>query len=96
MRKDIMHFEWDVAKERQNVAKHGISFKDAMTAFNDPRRVIRPDLAHSLTEKRLFCFGRVGDEIMTVRFTMRGTTIRIIGAAYWRKGKGYYEQKDTL
>jgi uncharacterized DUF497 family protein len=45
-----MHFEWDAAKERQNIVKHGVSFADAMKAFDDPKRVIRPDLAHSVTE----------------------------------------------
>ena len=29
--------------------------------------------------------GRVGDGIMTVRFTYRGHVIRIYGAGYWRK-----------
>jgi uncharacterized protein len=87
-------FEWDVAKDRINRAKHGVSFVLAQTAFFDPRRVIAEDLAHSSAEPRYFCFGRVGGGIMTVRFTYRVGRIRIFGAGYWRKGKRIYEQPN--
>jgi uncharacterized protein len=63
-------------------------------AFFDPRRVIAEDLAHSSDEPRYFCFGKVGDGIMTVRFTYRVGRIRIFGAGYWRKGKRVYEQQN--
>jgi hypothetical protein len=33
---------------------------------------------------------------MTVRFTYRGNTIRIIGAGYWRKGKKIYETSNKV
>ncbi len=38
------------------------------------------------------CEARGG--ILTVRFTYRGETIRILGAGYWRKGKRIYEEKN--
>jgi uncharacterized DUF497 family protein len=66
----------------------------AQYAFFDPNRVIAEDLEHSETEQRFFCFGRVGNGIMTVRFTWRAGHIRIIGAGYWRKGKTIYEQQN--
>lgn len=87
-------FEWDAAKDRANQSKHGIGFALAQEAFLDPQRVIAEDLSHSDAEKRYFCFGRVGNGVMTVRFTWRGGRIRIIGAGYWRKGKSIYEQKN--
>lgn len=87
-------FEWDDAKDRLNRSKHGVSFAEAQRAFFDPRRVIAEDLDHSSTEPRYFCFGRVGDGIMTVRFTWREERIRIFGAGYWRKGKKIYEQQN--
>jgi len=40
-------------------------------------------------------FGKVDDEIMTVRFTYRAEKIRIIGAGYWRKGKKIYESEQN-
>jgi len=74
--------------------KHGVSFADAQAAFFDPRRVIAEDLEHSGAEPRHFCFGRVADGVMTVRFTYRAGRIRIFGAGYWRKGKQIYEQQN--
>jgi uncharacterized DUF497 family protein len=64
------------------------------TRLFDPRRVIAEDLDHRGTEPRYFCFGQVGDGVMTVRFTWRGGHIRIFGAGYWRKGKRIYEQQN--
>ena len=87
-------FEWDDAKDRLNRAKHGVSFALAQLAFFDPKRVIAEDLDHSETEQRYFCFGQVGDGIMTVRFTWRERRVRIFGAGYWRKGKSIYEQQN--
>ena len=31
-----MQFEWDEAKRRENIAKHGIDFRDAVTMWNGP------------------------------------------------------------
>jgi hypothetical protein len=90
----VTSFEWDNAKDRVNQAKHGVPFEIAQRAFRDPRRVIVPDLGHSSVEQRYFCFGMIGDGVMTVRFTWRAQCIRIIGAGYWRKGRTIYEQEN--
>ncbi|MBL7189758.1 MAG: BrnT family toxin [Phycisphaerae bacterium] len=87
-------FEWDPEKDRENERKHGVSFEFAQYAFADPDRVIAEDLSHSKDEQRYFCFGRIGDGILTVRFTHRGNLIRIFGAGYWRKGKKIYEKEN--
>ena len=89
-------FEWDADKDLANQGKHGVSFKDAQYAFSDPNRVIAEDLSHSYGEKRFYCFGTVGDGVMTVRFTYRSGVIRIFGAGYWRKGKRIYEQENKI
>lgn len=89
-------FEWDADKEQENREKHGVSFEVAQFAFADPERVIAQDLTHSVDETRFFCFGRVGDGILTVRFTYRDGVIRIFGAGYWRKGKKIYEQTNHI
>ena len=89
-------FEWDEGKAIQNERKHGVSFTLAQKAFLDPKRVIARDVKHSETEKRYYCMGRVGKAIVTVRFTFRGHTIRIIGAGYWRQGKKLYEKQNHL
>ena len=87
-------FVWDLARELVNIHKHGIDFDTASKAFKDPKRKIYVDSKHSLKEERLFCIGKVGNRIVTVRFTYRDDKIRIFGAGYWRKGRIYYEKKD--
>ena len=91
---DRMRFEWDPKKDRENQKIHGVPFELAQYAFADPNRVIAEDLAHSQDEKRFFCFASVGEGILTVRFTVRGSIIRIFGAGYWRKGKKIYEEEN--
>ena len=89
-------FEWDSAKDTENQRKHGVSFAEAQAAFLDPGRVIARDVGHSRSESRYYCFGRVADGILTVRFTYRGIIIRIIGAGYWRRGKKLYETHSKV
>lgn len=90
-------FEWDPGKDARNQDKHGVSFREAQYAFADPHRVIARDRSHSTaSEERFYCFGRVGDGVMTVRFTWRGGVIRLIGAGYWRKGKTIYERENQV
>ena len=90
------HFDWDSDKDRENQSKHGVAFGDAQLAFADPRRVIAEDLSHSSGEKRYYCFGEVGEGILTVRFTYREGVIRIFGAGYWRRGKRIYDRENQI
>ena len=88
-----MKFEWDFNKNKENIAKHGISFEDAQLAFSDSDRIIEKDVKHSTTgETRYFLYGNTGKGVATVRFAMRDGNIRIIGAGYWRQGRVKYEQ----
>jgi uncharacterized protein len=89
-------FEWDSGKDEENYRKHGVTFILAQFAFADPRRVIAEDLSHSSEERRYYCFGEVGDGVLTVRFTYRGGVIRIYGAGYWRKGRGIYDRENSI
>ena len=89
-------FEWDENKNKLNQRKHNISFEEAQFAFFDPKRIIAEDLEHSEIEERYYCFGKVGEDIITVRFTYRNNKIRIIGAGYWRKGKQIYEKENKI
>ncbi len=91
-----VRFEWDTKKDKQNQEKHGVSFEFAQYAFSDPDRIIAEDLNHSQKEKRYYCFGKIREEIMTVRFTYRTGIIRIIGAGYWRKGRKIYETENKI
>ena len=48
-----MEFEWDKQKAKLNLSKHGISFEEAQTVFDDPLYVDFYDPDHSLTLQRL-------------------------------------------
>ena len=89
-----VQFEWDENKDQENIEKHGVSFELAQYAFADPLRVIAEDITHSQDEQRYYCFGKVDEGIITVRFTFRGKIIRIIGAGYWRKGRKIYDTEN--
>lgn len=87
-------FEWDNKKNEINIEKHGISFFEAQRAFLDPNRIIAEDLDHSQKEKRYYCFGKVDEMIITVRFIYKVNKIRIFGVGYWRKGRKIYEKNQ--
>lgn len=73
-----------------------VSHLIAQHAFADPQRVISQDLAHSGSEKRFYCFGKVEPGILTVRFTYRKDNVRIIGAGFWRKGRKMHETENKI
>lgn len=50
-------FEWDRRKAHANLNKHGISFEEAKTVFNDPLLVTYPDDLHSEHEERFISIG---------------------------------------
>lgn len=86
-----------LGKDAGNQMKHGVAFAEAQYAFGDPNRVIAKDLSHGTeSEERYYCFGKVSEGIVTVRFTYRGNIIRIFGAGYWRKGKEVYERENKV
>lgn len=43
-------FEWDASKAAQNLSKHGVSFDEATTVFDDLLAVIFDDLNHLVGE----------------------------------------------
>ena len=52
-----LHFTWDGAKARANMAKHGISFEEAETAFSDEDAIVLSDPDHSGLEERFLLIG---------------------------------------
>lgn len=76
-----MKFEWDPRKAALNLAKHGVSFEEATTAFRDPLSATAPDPDHSVGESRFITFGLSSKgRLLVVAHTERGETIRIISA----------------
>jgi uncharacterized DUF497 family protein len=64
-----------------NRIKHGVSFEEAMTAFNDPLARIFDDSDHSTTESHEIIIGvSQKQRLLLVCFTERRKAIRIISA----------------
>lgn len=80
---DLITFEWDEAKDRTNVKKHGISFEEASTVFADENARIIADPDHSDEEDRFVMMGAsLSLNILVVCHCYRkeGQVIRIISA----------------
>jgi uncharacterized DUF497 family protein len=93
-----MKFEWDEEKAHRNALKHGISFDQAIAAFDDPFALIAPDETHSSKEEvREWLIGESDDGVLVVVFTRRwaGQNYRLISArcANRRERKIYEEFK---
>lgn len=93
---DYTHFEWDEAKNVYNQKVHGVSFELATSVYDDPNMIIVEDTKHSQSEDRFYCIGMVKDQVMMVRFTIRGLKVRIFGAGYWHQGKKIYEKTNKI
>ena len=50
-------FQWDSRKAATNLRKHGVSFDEASTVFDDPRAAIFDDETHSTAEVRELIIG---------------------------------------
>lgn len=89
-------FEWDLEREIRNLSKHGLTFRVATEVFADPKVIHLEDERHSSEEDRFYAVGRTSKgEVVTVRYTVRGDTIRIFGAAKWRGWRRYYERENS-
>ena len=53
----MLRFEWDDNKNKANVEKHGISFEEAITVFEDDEALVIVDDAHSQEEERFVLIG---------------------------------------
>ncbi len=69
-------FEFDEAKSQANLLKHGISFDDAQTLWNDPRLLEIP--AKTEDEPRYLVIGLIYEKCWSAVITYRGPNIRII------------------
>ena len=77
-----VRIEWDSRKAAGNLRKHGVSFDEASTVFDDPLAVIFDDEDHSVDEIRELIIGySIRRQLLIVSFTEREPEIvRIISA----------------
>ena len=74
-----MEFEWDRKKAKYNLRKHGVSFEEASTVFDDLLATVYEDPQHSVHEKRFLMIGSsVRRRLLIVAFADRNQRVRII------------------
>ena len=74
-----MRFTWNAKKAASNLKKHGVSFAEAATAFDDELAAYYPDTLH---EDRFILIGYSGRQrlLYVVHAEVRDDVIRIISA----------------
>ena len=76
-----MKFEWDENKDAVNLSKHGISFEEARTVFDDPLYINLYDPDHSDEEDRYIIVGESQQgNLLIVSYTERADFFRLISA----------------
>lgn len=89
----MLKFEWDENKNQANIKKHGISFEEATTVFNDTNALIITDESHSGEEDRFILIGysyKANLLVVCHCYRLNDSLIRIISA---RKTSGRERKK---
>lgn len=76
-------FEWDEAKAKSNLIKHGVSFDEAKSVFDDDSARVIYDETHSKNEERFVILGMSKKlRILVVVHCLRQDelTVRLISA----------------
>ena len=91
-----MEFEWNAKKAASNLAKHGVSFAEAMLVFGDPFETVIPDPMHSDSEQRFRSIGlSTRGRLLVVGYTEREGRIRLINARGANPAeRSKYESRD--
>jgi uncharacterized protein len=77
-----LNFEWATQKAESNLGKHGISFEEAQSVFENMLAVIFDDEQHSMEEQREIIIGfSAKGKLLLVSFTQKSNDlVRIISA----------------
>jgi uncharacterized DUF497 family protein len=87
----VVKFSWDARKATANLAKHGVSFEEAQTAFADPLGAYYPDRLH---QDRFVLIGHSKRRrlLYVVHAEVTADAIRIISARRaTKREKAHYE-----
>ncbi len=90
----ILSFEWNDQKAQLNQRKHGVTFEEALTVFNDPLAPTLEDTLHSTKEDRFLTIGYSNlTRLLVVISTERENKTRIISARpATKRERTIYEQ----
>jgi len=91
-----MEFEWNFRKTEHNLRKHGVSFAEAATVFDDPLGATAYDIDHSAEENRFITVGRSKrSRLIIVSHADRGDRVRIISARRLTKSEREAYEEET-
>jgi uncharacterized DUF497 family protein len=86
-----VRFVWDPKKASSNLAKHGVSFEEASSAFDDELGAYYPDAQHD-TRFILIGYSKKNRLLFVVHAEVKLASIRIISARKATKNeKKHYE-----
>ncbi len=92
----MLTFEWDPNKAKINLERHGVSFDEASTAFQDPLSLTIDDPLHTEDEERFILLGLSHkNRMLVVVHTERGDNIRMISARKMTKQERKYYESDA-
>jgi len=86
-------FRWDESKAAENQRRHGVSFEEAATVFDDPLFVLQDASRNEERRDAVIGFSSAGRLLTVVHIEVEGEFIRIISA--WRASaaeEAFYDQ----
>lgn len=88
-----MRFEWDQAKRRSNIKRHGIDFVDVEVVFAGETTTFL-DERFAYDETRFLTFGLLWGRVVAIAHTEANEVIRIISVRKATKNEeiGYYKE----
>lgn len=89
----MIRFEWDPAKAKANIRKHGVTFEEAQSVFYDEFAIQFFDEEHSTEEDRFLMLGlSASARLLLVCHCERqaGSVIRIISARLATKSESAF------
>lgn len=92
-------FEWDDSKANSNLKKHGVSFDEASTVFEDVNAFIQADKRHSDDESRVWLIGySEQNRLLILSYTERSDgRIRLISARrVTPRERAIYEKRSAF
>jgi uncharacterized DUF497 family protein len=88
-----VRLEWDEAKRRANLRKHGVDFRDLHPVFERGTVTVVDD-RFEYGEERLLTFGLLGQQVLLIVHTQHDGGIRVISArkANRNEREAYYKE----
>ena len=86
-------FRWDDSKAAENQRRHGVSFEEAATVFDDPLFVLQDASRNEERRDAVIGFSSAGRLLTVVHIEVEGEFIRIVSA--WRASaaeEAFYDQ----